>query len=190
MVFFLRCTFQIYPFPSVPPPAPASSPWAGTRLPVWYSRSRRPPPAPLAPSGHLANSCGLSFLKCCSLHVLWLRISRGLSLLTQPHPNLSAYLSEAFIIRCLCAIPFYFSHFPQMIPLLWLISPLTEIPFMVILLPCCAQAVPVPEIASFVPFDTQSYPLTKRFLCSHFNIEIIHALCRKLDNTEEYKRKN
>lgn len=153
--------------------------WGCGFLPV--SCSRQPYPcSPATPLPWPPNSRPLSLsevlLLACSLIK---NLQRPLNCLHNQVPTCRPVFQKPSLSTAFVPILFYFSQFPQMIPLLWLISPLTVIHLTFILLPCCVQAVPVPKIASFVPFDPQSCPLTKHWLYLHFNIEIIHALCRK-----------
>lgn len=95
---------DFYPFPSVSTLGPAfftlSRDAASSLIFLLQTAPTDSPGAPRPPCKQLPAQLSEVLLLACSLII---RISRGLLLLTQPSPNLSACLSEAFIIHCLCA---------------------------------------------------------------------------------------
>lgn len=103
MLFFLRCIFPIRPPLQFLRLAQLSSPPAPCGFLSDIFVPDDPSLLPGAPATLQTAADWLSFLKCCSLHALWLTVSRGPLLLTQPSPNLPACLSTAFITRRLGA---------------------------------------------------------------------------------------
>lgn len=179
VVFPLLHLSDFYPFPSVSTLGPAfftlSRDAASSLIFLLQTAPTDSPGAPRPPCKQLPAQLSEVLLLACSLIK---NLQRPLTAYTTKSQPVCLSFRSLHYPPPLCPFHFISHSFPPW-SLFYDRSPHWLRSFAFILLPCCVQAVPVPEIASFVPCDTQSYPLTKHLLCLHFDIEIRHALCRK-----------